>query len=281
MEAFITILIILLFLVLTIRAANRSKNGNNRNYDWCFNERSHHAEGLEDIVDRKIRVTEGHGGLVLNNCYLRWKNGTTTEIDNILICSSGVYVIECKDYSGWIFGDGHSENWTQTFSARYGEEAIKQQFRNPIIQNRNHVKCVRQKLLPMKVPIHNMVVFSDNSTFMKISNVGEAYVSHPDGLIDAIKDIHLKYKGSISDYEKQEIYDILAKDVVVTPEVEEEHIRNVQKIKAKKYFEQNYYGKTCPRCGGMLVLRNGKYGQYYGCFNYPHCTYTRRKTNNP
>lgn len=32
----------------------------------------------------------------------------------------------------------------------------------------------------------------------------------------------------------------------------------------------------CPRCGGQLVLRTGKYGSFYGCTNYPKCKFTQR-----
>lgn len=38
-------------------------------------------------------------------------------------------------------------------------------------------------------------------------------------------------------------------------------------IKTKKYI--------CPRCGGELVIKNGKYGSFIGCKNYPKCTYTK------
>ena len=31
----------------------------------------------------------------------------------------------------------------------------------------------------------------------------------------------------------------------------------------------------CPRCGGMLILRKGKFGKFYGCGNFPSCRYTR------
>lgn len=31
----------------------------------------------------------------------------------------------------------------------------------------------------------------------------------------------------------------------------------------------------CPRCGGALTLRNGRFGQFYGCKNFPSCRYTR------
>lgn len=30
----------------------------------------------------------------------------------------------------------------------------------------------------------------------------------------------------------------------------------------------------CPECGGKLVKRNGKYGEFYGCENYPSCKFT-------
>ena len=32
----------------------------------------------------------------------------------------------------------------------------------------------------------------------------------------------------------------------------------------------------CSRCSGMLILRNGRYGKFYGCSNYPACRYTQK-----
>ena len=32
----------------------------------------------------------------------------------------------------------------------------------------------------------------------------------------------------------------------------------------------------CPQCGGRLVERNGKFGKFYGCSNYPNCRFTKR-----
>ena len=32
--------------------------------------------------------------------------------------------------------------------------------------------------------------------------------------------------------------------------------------------------KICPRCGGILELRNGRYGRFWGCSGYPSCRYT-------
>lgn len=33
--------------------------------------------------------------------------------------------------------------------------------------------------------------------------------------------------------------------------------------------------KKCPDCDGNLIIRNGKYGEFYGCSNFPRCKYTR------
>ncbi|MFQ6874486.1 MAG: DNA topoisomerase [Coprobacillus cateniformis] len=32
-------------------------------------------------------------------------------------------------------------------------------------------------------------------------------------------------------------------------------------------------GETCPECGGDLVIRKGKYGDFVACSNYPTCKY--------
>lgn len=34
-------------------------------------------------------------------------------------------------------------------------------------------------------------------------------------------------------------------------------------------------GKKCPKCGSLLVQRNGKFGPFYGCTGYPMCRFTR------
>ena len=34
-------------------------------------------------------------------------------------------------------------------------------------------------------------------------------------------------------------------------------------------------GKKCPRDGGVLIPKRGRYGRFIACSNYPQCTYTR------
>lgn len=33
---------------------------------------------------------------------------------------------------------------------------------------------------------------------------------------------------------------------------------------------------ACPECGGGLVKRKGRYGEFWGCKNFPNCRYTRK-----
>lgn len=40
----------------------------------------------------------------------------------------------------------------------------------------------------------------------------------------------------------------------------------------KKELER--VGRTCPDCGGELVFRNGRFGKFISCINYPTCKYT-------
>jgi hypothetical protein len=96
---------------------------------------------------------------LLNHITLSIEGGTT-QIDHILISRFGVFVIETKDYSGWIFANATHANWTQVlFSAKY-------QFQNPIHQNYRHVVAVQQLLdfLPVNA-VQSVVVFVGDAEF--------------------------------------------------------------------------------------------------------------------
>ena len=50
------------------------------------------------------------------------------------------------------------------------------------------------------------------------------------------------------------------------------HVKNIKSnIKDKEIKEKNM---ICPKCGNKLIERNGKYGEFIGCSNYPKCKYT-------
>ena len=35
-------------------------------------------------------------------------------------------------------------------------------------------------------------------------------------------------------------------------------------------------GQSCPKCGGELVKKNSRYGEFIACNNYPKCKYVKQ-----
>jgi hypothetical protein len=108
---------------------------------------------------------------LLNHVTLRLNDGTT-QIDHILVSRFGVFVIETKDYSGWIFGDPKQPKWTQVlFWFRF-------RFQNPILQNNGHVRAV-QDLLDFLPPsaVKSVVVFTGDAKFKTPMPPGVFYAS--------------------------------------------------------------------------------------------------------
>ena len=111
---------------------------------------------LSREVKTRFRPPDYH---LLNHITLRLKDGTT-QVDHILVSRFGVFVIETKDYKGWIFAGAKDRNWTQVlYRAKF-------RFQNPLRQNRRHVCAVRE-LLEFLEPdvVHPVVVFVGKAVF--------------------------------------------------------------------------------------------------------------------
>ena len=93
------------------------------------------GERLTAKVLKKLN-NKGFTGVVLRNVYVPMENpDETTEIDVLYITRKGVFVIESKNYSGWIFGSEGDRNWTQTLPG-----GNRQRFYNPVKQNATHIR---------------------------------------------------------------------------------------------------------------------------------------------
>ncbi|MBR6903048.1 MAG: topoisomerase DNA-binding C4 zinc finger domain-containing protein, partial [Clostridia bacterium] len=52
-----------------------------------------------------------------------------------------------------------------------------------------------------------------------------------------------------------------------------EHVSNIKnRIRQENKSVDNM---VCPRCGAKLVQRQGRYGKFIGCSNYPKCRFTK------
>lgn len=203
-------------------------------------------------------------GIVFNDVIIQGKYGTV-QIDHILVSVYGIFVIETKTYSGWIFGNENSENWTQVlYRERY-------YFRNPILQNYSHIKALRKLLREYEttrfIPI---VVFAGSAELKEIrSSVPVIYAYQLEDTIEC-----LRGNVVLSENEVQDIVMKISSSIITGEDAEKIHLYNVQKAK-ESGLEKEFNG-ICPRCNAPLVLRNGRYGEFYGCSNYPRCRYTAK-----
>lgn len=93
-------------------------------------------------------------------------------------------------------------------------------------------------------------------------------VVHTVNLLKTIRKYNIE---SISDSVREHIY---SKLLTLNMDNKENRKAHVQAIHNNLVDKGNKIdADICPKCGGNLVLRNGKYGQFKGCSNYPKCRF--------
>ena len=99
--------------------------------------------------------------ILLNDCTLPDEQSGTTQIDHILLSPYGIFIIETKNYTGWIFGGERQKMWTQ----KIYKKSFK--FQNPLHQNYKHQKVLEAVLADIVDPalIHSVVVFMPDCEF--------------------------------------------------------------------------------------------------------------------
>src|SRR5262245_5699759 len=86
-------------------------------------------------------------------------DGETVQIDHLVVADTGVFVIETKHYSGWIFGHPNDSHWTQVIYKK------KSRFQNPLRQNYGHVKAVQSLFNLPDAAFFPIVVFTGKAEF--------------------------------------------------------------------------------------------------------------------
>jgi hypothetical protein len=116
----------------------------------------------EYLIYRYLEGLDGQHKL-LTNVYLPKVDGTTTEIDLIMVSETGIYVFESKNYSGWIFGDEDSRYWTQSLKG-----GKKYRFYNPIWQNKKHISHLKNYLGLGSEIFRSYIIFSERCELKKM-----------------------------------------------------------------------------------------------------------------
>lgn len=195
---------------------------------------------------------------VFNDVYIEVQ-GRSIQIDHIVVSRYGIFVIETKNYTGWIYGNDKSEFWIKNM---YGN---KYQFRNPLKQNYSHIKSLQCLLNIPESKFIPIVVFLNGAT-LKCDTMGIVIYSHQ------LRNTILSYSTLVfSDIEVTKVTELLSSACIVEKNRRSNH---VDKIKEDINEKQALIASgICPRCRGKLVVRRGKYGEFLGCSNYPQCNF--------
>lgn len=197
---------------------------------------------------------------IINDALIK-SNDRTIQIDHLVISVYGIFVIETKNYKGWITGSDDSEYWTKNvFGNKY-------KFYNPIRQNKAHISALSKQLGLSFNKFIPIIVFS-NRADLKVNTVHNViYTTQINRVIKAYSDI------KFSEDDIQKLCNKISLLNIVSPEVRKQHVLEIQNtIATKRHLIQQ---GICPRCGHSLILRNGKYGNFYGCSNYPNCKFIK------
>ncbi|MBQ9265717.1 MAG: NERD domain-containing protein [Bacilli bacterium] len=203
------------------------------------------------------KLSKKFGGEVISDVIIPGEDGKTSQIDHIYFSEYGILVIETKNYAGRIYGNDTQRERTQVFV--YGK--VKNKLYNPVKQNATHIYRLKE-LIDVKLPFFSIVIFVNNNidyidsdsvyTLMDLKHIFDSVtekIISPESLNKAIEVIKVYKENPVK--------------------TNKDHIKEIKEM--KKDINNN----ICPRCGGELVLRKGRNGNFYGCSNFPNCKFTK------
>jgi hypothetical protein len=183
----------------------------------------------------------------------------TTEVDHLIVSRFGVFVVELKDYSGWILGNANDPFWTAVhFRQQY-------RFQNPLHQNFGHLKAVEELLRVSQQALHGIVVFRGSFRFK---------TPVPPGVL-----LH-RYRSWVASHRDIVLDDATVARMVTTLESRGERGWLAGRRHARSVRARYSSDTECPKCGGALRVRTARRGsnagsQFLGCANYPQCKFTK------
>ncbi|MBV2129138.1 nuclease-related domain-containing protein [Arsukibacterium indicum] len=114
---------------------------------------------LRRVLQRELPAGYQHYA----NLVLPTTTGDYTEIDHLVLSPFGIFVIEVKNYKGWIFGGEKQPQWTvQNFRSKHS-------FQNPLRQNYKHTEAVKYLLelnsSANEGQVYSVIAFSSRAEF--------------------------------------------------------------------------------------------------------------------
>ncbi len=123
------------------------------------------------------------------------------------------------------------------------------------IKARSYVKVEDKKFIPTEIGIETTDKLQEG--FSDIVNV--TYTANMENELDEIADAKINNVDVLRDFYNK--FEPLVEDA----------FKNMEK---KAPTET---GEKCPNCGSPMVLRNGRYGKFEACSNYPECKFIKKE----
>ena len=158
----------------------------------------------------------------LHNVTLPTKDGST-QIDHLIFSPYGLFVLETKNYQGWIFGSENQREWTQQIFKK------RSKFQNPLRQNYKHTKTLQDLLGLAPEQVHSVIAFVGDCEF---KTEMPPQVTRGDGFVGYI---HSFAKTIWTPEEMQALMDKL-EEVRLQPgrETDKQHVAHVKDLQATK-----------------------------------------------
>lgn len=213
---------------------------------------------------------------ILNDVVFNTERGTT-QIDHIVVSKYGVFTIETKNYRGKILGNDNQQEWTQiivtpiTYAKKWWKTytyVTKNHLYNPVKQSLGHAYRIKELLTEYRhLKVVPIVVFVGDAILKDVQS--KNHVIHSFDLLNVINEYKSIY---LTDVDVLKVVSILQQNNVREAVSNKQHVRNLRAEERK--INETINAGICPKCGGHLIRRNGKYGTFYGCSNYPKCKFT-------
>lgn len=195
---------------------------------------SEKGAAFEDEVDSLLQKRDAFPcrHRALKSLYIPYGDGSKrlSEIDNIVIAETGVYVFECKNYSGTILGKKDERNWTVVYDS--GE---MRQFYSPILQNKGHIRSISDLLGIPREMFASVIVFSGHTNLNGVKYPEEnTYVFCIDTLAAELRKKTASAKKVLSAKEVDEIYGWILPYTETSFADRVKHLNYVEKLAEKE-----------------------------------------------
>jgi restriction system protein len=196
-----------------------------------------------------------------HNVIIPTANGTT-QVDHILVSIYGIFVIETKNFSGWIFGSESEPMWTQVFPG-----GKKFRFQNPLLQNYRHTKCLSE-YLELPHDVFQSVIFFIGECELKTKLPPKVRTHGAATYIRSFREQLLTPEQVAAIVEK------LRSAKAGGVQTHSSHMRSLH--------DRYKSIAVCPKCGRALVERTARNGpntgnKFLGCTGYPGCRYVKNR----